>query len=114
TGLDLPPPHLTDAILRAEAIARPAEIRQGALRQEQGANGSGGFLARIQLWLVGGGLAVTATAALLLVAKDGESPEAEMMPQAAPAAVVAEEAARADRKTDDKAMAGESRPEAEP
>ncbi len=78
SGVDLPPAHLTDAILRAEVLARPPEIRQAHAR-----GASGGFLARIQLWFVGGGLAVAAAAALLLVVKEGSTPAPDM---AAPAA----------------------------
>lgn len=92
TGADLPPPHLLDAILRAEALERPPEVRQAQASSREG----GGFLARIQLWLVGGGLAVGAAAALLVMTKGAmEAPEAAAeapaLAPAPPAAMAREE-----------------------
>lgn len=111
SGADLPPPHLADAILRAEVIERPPEVRRA-----HATNGGGGFLARVQLWLVGGGLAVGAAAALLLVAKDGAMPEPEVAGEA-PAvqqAPPAEATEGAEEAADDKAKVATGAAPAEP
>lgn len=83
SGADLPPPHLLDAILRAEVLARPTEIRQA----HAAGGAAGGWLSRLSLWVVGGSVAATAAAALLFVAKDESSLEPEML---APSPIAAE------------------------
>lgn len=91
SGADLPPPHLAEAILRAEALARPLEVRQARTR-----SGYRGFLARVQIWLVGGGLAVGAAAGLLVLSRGAvEAPDAAAE---APAAVPQESAPAAAEK----------------
>lgn len=94
SGLDVPPPHLVDAILRAEALARPAEIRDASLLVRGRPDEPRGFAQKLSSWLLGGGVFVTAAAALLvLVARDDdvEAPAAivafEQAPAAAPDAV---------------------------
>jgi anti-sigma factor RsiW len=80
SGLDEPPPHLQEAIFRAEALARPAALRQasiqaGALEQPPP------LLHRLSTWLLGGGLALGAAAAALLVVTSGgdlQAPTAEV------------------------------------
>lgn len=109
SGTDLPPPHLLDAILRAEVLARPTEIRQA----HAAGSAAGGWLSRLSLWLVGGGVAVTAAAAVLLLAKDesGLEPEllapAEIAPEAPAESAVGEPLAAAKG-----AFAGERQAEA--
>jgi hypothetical protein len=66
SGTDVPPPHLLDAILRAEVVARPAEIREamGLLRDPPQAKP---WWARLQSFWMGGGVVVGAAAAVLFV-----------------------------------------------
>lgn len=66
SGVDVPPPHLLDAILRAEVVARPAEIREamGLLRDPPAAKP---WWARLQSLWMGGGVVVGAAAAVLFV-----------------------------------------------
>lgn len=75
-GLDEPPPHLLEAILRAEALARPPQIRDASLALERGApeSGGGGFSHKLSTWLLGGGLALGAAAALFVLVTQGEGP----------------------------------------
>lgn len=69
SGEDAPPPHLVDAIVRAEALSRPAELRAAIARAGSAPRP---FVQRLSTWLVGGGLAAGAAAALLLVATSDE------------------------------------------
>jgi hypothetical protein len=66
SGTDAPPPHLVDAILTAEALARPPAVRQAALARAA-ATSAPPLTARLSRWLLGGGLFVGAAAAFLLV-----------------------------------------------
>ena len=60
--VDVPPPHLVDAIVRAEALARPAAIRDARALAPRPT-----LTARLSRWLIGGGVLVGATAALVVV-----------------------------------------------
>jgi anti-sigma-K factor RskA len=102
SGVDLPPPHLADAILRAEALSRPPEIR-AAVAKASGEGSGSSWVQKLSLWLVGGGVAVTAAAAVLLFTTTGD----EMAPEAAAleAPAAAEPAASADRFLAEKASA---------
>lgn len=73
SGIDLPPSHLVDAIMNAEAIARPPELRRAALVARTPE--AGGFTARLSRWLLGGGLALGAAAALFVVVTNTRSDE---------------------------------------
>lgn len=111
TKVDAPPPHLLDAIVRAEALARPAEIRNARAMEARPT-----LTARLSRWLVGGGVLVGATAALLVVVS--RSSDQEMMPAsplgaAAPAAApvaAAEPPMEADGKAADRVAAKEEKP----
>ncbi|MCC7107664.1 MAG: hypothetical protein IT382_00115 [Deltaproteobacteria bacterium] len=113
TKVDAPPPHLFDAIVRAEALARPAEIRNARALTARPT-----LTARLSRWLVGGGVLVGATAALLVVV--GRSSDQEMLPASplggsaapAPAATAAMETpVEADGKAADRAEAKAEAPE---
>lgn len=78
SGQDLPPPHLVDAIVRAEAIARPASVRE-ALQTLPPPSAARGWLQRLNHWLVGGGVAVAATLAFWI---SKGTPEPENLPVA--------------------------------
>jgi len=76
TGDDEPPPHLVDAIMRAEALLRPAEIRAAAsglsisARDDHAPKSS--LVSRLSSWIFGGGAAVLVAGAFvfLVVTKD--------------------------------------------
>lgn len=87
SGLDEPPPHLRNAILQAEQLARPREIRAAAASAAPQ-----GLLLRLSSWWVGAGLAASAAAAVLLLVKD--TPEAPGL-DAAPAPLAKTVAAEA-------------------
>lgn len=133
SGLDAPPPHLVDAILSAEALARPPEIRDASLAVRGRPEEPRGWVQKLSSWLLGGGVVVTAAAALLLMVSRKDAEEAPPMAAAeAPApkqaeAQLAREAAErteADRAVDDKAAppppgvepepAGDEKPSAAP
>ncbi len=92
--LDVPPPHLLEAILHAETIARPNEIRQAValfrrVRHSVAASPAEPqatpetarpLWARLSSWLVGGGVLVGAAAAVLLVVNQGN---ADLVPPSA-------------------------------
>lgn len=112
TKVDAPPPHLFDAIVRAEALARPAEIRNARALTARPT-----LTARLSRWLVGGGVLVGATAAILVVV--GRSSDQEMLPASplggsaapAPAATAAMETpVEADGKAADRLEAKEEAP----
>ncbi|MFZ9888660.1 MAG: hypothetical protein ACO3JL_14265 [Myxococcota bacterium] len=89
TGLDEPPPHLRQAILQAEVLARPREIRAAAASAAPQ-----GFLLRLSTWWIGGGLAASAAAAVLLLVR--ESPDTEDLSlESAPSAQLAKASADA-------------------
>lgn len=67
SGVDAPPPHLLDAIVRAEPLARPAELR-AAMERRRDLEKKKPLWARMSTWLMGGGAVLLGgTAALLLV-----------------------------------------------
>jgi hypothetical protein len=92
SGADAPPPHLLDAILRAEVAARPDAIRSAVAA---GATVGGavpaapapGWWSRFSSWVVGGGALVGAAAALLITVSrapaDVATPKAEAPAQSA-------------------------------
>jgi len=90
-GLDDPPPHLVGAILRAEALARPKEIRAAAAVLEKGEQS---WVQRMSLWIIGGGAALTAAATLLIFVGQQTLSADESAPMAASAEMPA--AAKAD------------------
>lgn len=103
-GLDIPPPHLVDAIVQAEAIARSASVRE-ALQQAPGVAGSDdrGWLGRLNQWMLGGGIAVAATLAFLVSNKTpehDEPPAMESMMQASERAGGAAKEAKSDREAE--------------
>lgn len=101
TKVDLPPPHLVDAIVRAEALARPAAIRDARALTPRPT-----LTARLSRWLIGGGVLVGATAALLLVVKQGDrSAEPAALPLEAVSATGAVEEAPSPPPTDAPATA---------
>jgi hypothetical protein len=94
SGADAPPPHLLDAILRAEVAARPDAIRSAvaanpAVGGAVPAPPATGWWSRFSSWVVGGGVVVGAAAALLVTVSrapaDVAAPKAEAAPTAAPA-----------------------------
>ncbi|MBI1948685.1 MAG: hypothetical protein HYS27_23565 [Deltaproteobacteria bacterium] len=77
--VDVPPPHLLDAIVRAEALARPAAIRDARAIAPRPT-----LTARLSRWLIGGGVLVGATAALfIVVTQSGRDAVMVSMPTAA-------------------------------
>ncbi len=98
SGADAPPPHLVDAILRAEVLARPPELRTAIAKRRDARP----FLAKVTTWLVGGGVLAGAAAAVLLVAQaDRQAPRtaaeaAQVAMRDAPAAAPAPMAAPMD------------------
>lgn len=83
SGIDAPPAHLVDAIMNAEALERPAAIRQAALARATSSSPPP-LTARLARWLLGGGLVVGAAATVFLVVSTGNrSPEATLGPAAA-------------------------------
>ncbi|MBM4280034.1 MAG: hypothetical protein FJ137_04545 [Deltaproteobacteria bacterium] len=94
SGVDAPPAHLVDAIVRAEVAARPDAIRAAVLRAADDAAGRGGWRARLSSWLVGGSLVGAGALALLVVVQRAEAPSAAPQAVAGSAApAVAGEAA---------------------
>ncbi len=74
--LDVPPAHLLEAIVRAEVLARPDEIRQaivngGGLARTAPERGDKPLWARLQSWWMGGGVVVGAAAAVAFVITRG-------------------------------------------
>lgn len=65
-GLDEPPPHLFDAIVRAEALTRAPELREAAVARVAPVEAGPTWVHRLSTWLFGGGLAVAGAAALAL------------------------------------------------
>ena len=76
SAVDAPPPHLVEAIIRAEVAARPDEIRQAVAlaRSSPEAMKQQPLWARLQSWWLGGGVVVGAAAAVLFVVTRDESP----------------------------------------
>ena len=70
SGTDAPPPHLLDAILRAEVAARPDAIRQ-AIVAAPSTSTAKPLWARMSSWLLGSGVVVGAAAALLITVERG-------------------------------------------
>src|ERR1044071_2603564 len=64
SGVDVPPAHLVDAILRDEAIARAPQIKEAMVKRSALSSPSTAdkatFTARLARWLLGGGLVVGA------------------------------------------------------
>ena len=80
SGRDLPPPHLVDAIVQAEAIARSASVREALQAQPVASGNKGkGWLGRLNQWVFGGGIAVAATLAFLVFNKTPENEEPPAM-----------------------------------
>jgi hypothetical protein len=93
SGLDEPPPHLREAIFRAEALARPAELRDASIQRAAPLQEPPPLLHRLSTWLLGGGLALGAAAAALVVVSTGDLRAPS--PEAASTAVAADEEAPA-------------------
>jgi hypothetical protein len=94
SGLDAPPPHLVDAIVRAEVAARPDAIRAAVLRAADASDAARPWWSKLSSWLVGTSLVGAGAAALLLVVTRAEAPatspqEAKDLFAAAPAAAPA-------------------------
>ena len=86
--IDVPPPHLLQAILTAEVAARPDAIRQAAaLSRDPARDPKRPLWARLSSWLVGGGALVGATAAILVVSQ--QSPSSNEMAAPVPATATA-------------------------
>lgn len=104
SGLDEPPAHLREAIFRAEALARPADLRQAIVQRAAPADEAAPLLHRLSTWLLGGGLALgAAAAALVVVTSSGEmkAPEADL---AAPASAERPEEAKRTASKKDRAQ----------
>jgi len=65
SGLDEPPPHLRDAIFRAEALSPPPELKVAVVSASRPDEES--WVKRFGAWLLGGGALVGAAAAATLV-----------------------------------------------
>lgn len=70
-GLDAPPPHLVDAIVRAEVLERAPEVRSAvhARADALAPRNTPTTTARLSRWLLGGGLLAGATATLVVTLK---------------------------------------------
>jgi hypothetical protein len=66
TGIDVPPAHLVDAIMNAEKLARTAVVRDAALARSAPPVEKS-LTAKLSRWLLGGGVALGAAAALFIV-----------------------------------------------
>ena len=90
SGVDVPPPHLVDAIVRAEALARVPAVREAMLKR--GASSST-FTAKLARWLIGGGVLVAGAATVMIVVtRPAHAPatfESVQAPSGAPAAPAA-------------------------
>jgi len=73
SGTDAPPPHLFDAILRAEVAARPDEIRQAVALAQTPPPAHKPLWARLSGFLLGGGVAVGAALALVVTMQRGDA-----------------------------------------
>jgi|GEM_PF-1263574 len=88
SGTDAPPPHLLDAILRAEVAARPDAIRQ-AITVAAEPPAAKRLWARLSSWLVGSGVVVGAAAAIFItIQRSPAEPVAPSSPSASTAADV--------------------------
>jgi anti-sigma factor RsiW len=65
--VDVPPPHLMDAILKAELIARAPQVKEAMFKRDAPSSSSTSFTAKLSRWLLGGGLVVGAAAAVFHV-----------------------------------------------
>ncbi len=102
--VDAPPPHLVDAICRAEALARPPQVREAMVKR---AAPSSTWTARMARWLLGGGLVVGAAAAFLfVVTRSADKAEMAMAPAPVVAAADVPRVAK-----DSKPMGGAPAPE---
>jgi hypothetical protein len=93
SGVDAPPPHLLDAIVRAEVAARSDVVRQAIATASSPAAAPSAWQ-RLSSWLVGGGVLVGAAAAVLLTVSRAPTLQAESVaaPKMAPApAAIAQE-----------------------
>ncbi len=91
SGLDLPPAHLADAILRAEALARPAALREAVVehaqvRRDGPSSSTKGWAPKLMTWLLGGSVALggAAAAVFFLVADAEHATEAPAVARATP------------------------------
>lgn len=66
TGVDVPPPHIVDSIMRAEALARPQPIRE-AMFKRSASSSSSTLTARMARWVFGGGVLVAGAAVVFVV-----------------------------------------------
>jgi hypothetical protein len=75
SGTDMPPPHLLDAIVRAEVAARPDAIRHAVAASAGGAPAApaAGLWSKLSSWAVGGGVVVAAAAAVVVTISRGPS-----------------------------------------
>jgi hypothetical protein len=108
SGADAPPPHLLDAILRAEVAAREDAIRSAvAASASVGANARGAapappatsWWSRFSSWVVGGGVVVGAAAALLVTVTRAPADVAAPKAAEAPAQLAPVTAASMDTDT---------------
>lgn len=78
SGVDAPPPHLLDAIVRAEVAARSDVVRQAmSAASAPSAPSAPSVWQRLSSWLVGGGVLVGAAAAMLIVVQREPALQAE-------------------------------------
>jgi len=94
SGADAPPPHLLDAILRAEVAARPDAIRSAvaagpAVGGAVPAPPATSWWSRFSSWVVGGGVVVGAAAALLVTVSRAPADVAAPKAAEAPAQLAA-------------------------
>jgi hypothetical protein len=79
SGVDAPPSHLLDAILRAEVAARSDVVRQAITTASSPATAPSSAWQRLSSWLVGGGVLVGAAAAVLLTVSREPTMQADSM-----------------------------------
>lgn len=87
SGIDEPPPHLFDAILKDEAIARSPAVKAAVAKRN--APPSEGLLSKLSTWLVGGGALAGAAAVLFFVVARQGAVDDVAAPQAAKTAAPA-------------------------
>ncbi|HEY1099130.1 MAG TPA: hypothetical protein VGF99_09380 [Myxococcota bacterium] len=91
TGADVPPPHLLDAIVRAEVLARPDVVRNAVAASSSPTTSTPkAWWQKLSSWAVGGGVVVSAAAAVLItverapeVSHAAQKADAEAAPSAA-------------------------------
>lgn len=95
SGIDVPPSHLRDAILRTEALSRPETLRTAVakwsadaapvkIKKDKDKSSKGSSLIA---WFLGGGTVITAAAAVLILVSSSEDevPTSAQVAESAPA-----------------------------